>query len=292
MDAYTRRTRDWLEAIYEGPPGIPYAPHSPVHGFDPQSRYIGTYCHLFAVLREVSRYEFGSCLEVGSGEGFLSSRIGRLFGVPTVGVDLAWRVCARAGEFFRLPCAVGEARQLPFRDKSVDLVVSVNTLEHIADVAAAFAELRRVARVAVIVGMPHASRPEERESDDEPHAHVSVLTRAEMRGLFGPEARIRGSLSRLARPLYALAASDDLAARPGWEGLRRGPRRWLYAAARAWARRGDARRTVARLCRLEERWSRRWSRRTYESIVTRELEGARRRERPPSDDEILAELLR
>jgi SAM-dependent methyltransferase len=291
MDAYTRRTRDWLEAIYGGPPGLPYTPHSPVRGFEPSSRYIGTYCHLFAVLREMARYDFGSCLEVGAGEGFLSARIRGLFGVRATALDLSWRVCARAREFFDLPCAVGEARQLPFADKSVDVVVSVNTLEHIADVAAVFAELERIARSAVIIGMPHARRPGQAESDQQPHAHVSMLTPPQMRDIFGREAHIRQSLSWLARPLYGLAARDDPATRPGYETLRRWPR-WVHGVASRIARQGDARRTVAWLCRLEERWSRRWPRWTYESIIVRELEGARRRPSPPSDEDILRELLR
>ncbi len=56
MDAYTRRTREWLDAIYEGPPGVPYVPHSPVHGFYSQARYLGTYSHLYAVLSDMARY--------------------------------------------------------------------------------------------------------------------------------------------------------------------------------------------------------------------------------------------
>lgn len=292
MDSYTARTREWLDAIYEGPPGVPYVPHSPVHGFDPQSRYVGTYCHLFAVLSEMGRYEFTSCLEVGVGEGFLADAIRRVFGVPVVGVDLSHRVCRRAGEFFGLPAAVGEACHLPFRDQSVDLVVSINTLEHIADIGAAWAELQRVARGVVIAGLPHARREGERESADEPHAHVSLLTRAEMKATFGPRAHVRGSLSRLARPLYAVAARDDISTRPGYEALRRPWLRTAYAVARGVGRGLDRRRTVGWLCRLEDRLSRRWPGATFESIVVADSMGSRRRVRPVGPERILPALLR
>lgn len=294
MDEYTRRTRAWLEDIYAGPAGGVYEPHSPVHGFDARSRHLGTYCHMFAILGEIAQYEFGNCLEVGAGEGFLADLIRRVFGVPVAAVDLSLWANRRARAVFGLPTAVGEARQLPFADDAVDLVVSINTLEHIADIALAFSELQRVARGVVVIGMPHALRPGEREASGgaAPHAHVSVLTRAEMRRLFGPQARIRGSLSRVVRPLYALAAQDDVSGRPEYAFLRRLPCRPLYGAAYAWARRGDARRAVRRLCRLERFASRRAAGRTYESIIVRELAGVRRRQRPVPDEVLLEELLR
>ncbi len=294
MDEYTRRTRAWLEDIYAGPADGEYVPHSPIYGFDPRSQYLGTYCHLYSILREMAHYDFDSCLEVGAGEGFLADLIRRVFEVPVAAVDLSFRASQRARQTFGLDNAVGEARQLPFRDHCVDLVVSINTLEHIADVASAFGELMRVARGVAVIGMPHASRPGEREPIDagEPHAHVSILTRAEMRRLFGPTAKIRGSLSRWVRPMYALAASDDVSGRPGYERLRRWPWRPLYRLARWRAGRSDAHRVVERLCRLEQVASRTLSAQTYESIVVRELPGVRRRSKPVSEQKILEELLR
>jgi SAM-dependent methyltransferase len=292
MDAYTRRTRDWLDGIFAGPPGQPYTPHSPVHGFEPLARYIGTYSHVFAVLRELGRFEFDRCLDVGSGEGFLAEMVRRVFRVPVVGVDLSHRVCRRAAEFFAVPAAVGEVLHLPFGGESVDLVISTNTLEHVADVAAAYAELRRVARGVIVVGLPHARRPGEGESDAEPHAHLSMLTQAEMQRVFGGNAVVRGSLSRLARPLYALAAQDDVSGLAGYRPLQSAWIRPLYRLVRALAGRLNARRMVAWLCRLDDRWSRRWPTQAYESIVVDALAGARRRVTPMSDGAILRELLR
>lgn len=292
MDAYTRRTRDWLDGIFAGAAGQPYTPHSPVHGFEPMARYIGTYSHVFAVLREIGRFEFDRCLDVGSGEGFLAEMVRRVFRVPVVGVDLSHRVCGRAAEFFGVPTAVGEVLHLPFGSDSVDLVISTNTLEHVADVAAAYAELRRVARGVIVVGLPHARGPGESESDAEPHAHLSMLTQSEMKRIFGDHAVVRGSLSRLARPLYALAAQDDVSQQAGYRSLQSGWVRPLYRVARALAVRLDARRTVTWLCRLEDRWSRRWPAQAYESIVVEPLAGARRRATPISDEVILRELLR
>jgi hypothetical protein len=121
---------------------------------------------------------------------------------------------------------------------------------------------------------------------------VSLPTRAEMRTIFGRRARIRGSLSRMARPLYVLAARDDISTRVGYERLGRGLGRAVYALTRRAALAFDARRTVAWLCRREDRWSRRWSGPTYESIIVSEVAPPRRASRGLSDEAILSELLR
>jgi hypothetical protein len=113
-----------------------------------------------------------------------------------------------------------------------------------------------------------------------------------MQRVFGAEARLSGSLSRLARPLYAVAARDDVSQRAGFEHLGRGWRGTLYSAARSVGRRLDARSTVARLCRLEERLSQAWPDFTYETIAVRELAGVRRRAHALGSEAILAQLLR
>jgi hypothetical protein len=174
----------------------------------------------------------------------------------------------------------------------VDLVVSLNTLEHVPDIAAAWGELGRVGRGFVVAGLPHARRPGERESADEPHAHVSLLTQAEMGELFGPETRLRGSLSRLVRPLYAVAASDDVSDRDGYRGLQRPGLRALYGAVRRLGGAIGRRRAVAWLCRIEDAASRRWPRATYESIVVAAGPRARPRRAPLPAGRILEVLLR
>ena len=293
MDEHTRRTREWLDAIFAGPAHRTYIPHSPILGFDPRSDYLGTYCHVFAILTEMARYDFKSCLEVGAGEGFLSDVIRRVFGVPVAAVDLSWSANRRAREALGLMNVVGEARELPFKNGCVDLVVSVNTLEHVLDVGSAFAELARVARGVAIIGMPHAApwQPKDAVDVNEPHAHVSMLTRSEMHAVFGESARIRGSLSRLVRPLYALAARDDITAKPRYARLKRLPLRAAYQAARWIGSRVDARALIRGLCRLDRAMSSALPAQTYESIIVRELSATPRRI-PLSADAILAAMLR
>lgn len=292
MDDYTRRTRAYLEQLYAGPPPGwgEYVPHAPVQGFRPQSRYLGTYAHTYFVLQHLGRYEFASCLDVGAGEGFLGALIERIFGAKVTAVDLSLRACRRAQEA-RLSAVCAEALLLPFSDQSFDVVVSLNTLEHVPDVAQAYEELCRVARSVVVIGMPRARRGQQSESPQTPHAHVSLFTRRQMQLMFGPQARLCGSLSFLARTLYPLVAEDDVRSNDRYRWLGRPPWSWVYGALHTAGRVVPRHRSVAWLCRIEALLSHVLPWWTYETVIVRELAGARRRRPPLAPRVILRALL-
>jgi SAM-dependent methyltransferase len=293
MDDYTRRTRSWLEGIYAGPPpGFgEYVPHSPVRGLSLRSQYIGTYVHSYAILRRLAKYEFRSLLDVGAGEGFLGRVIADAFGTQVCAVDLALNACRRARSLVaNVACA--EAPCLPFRDQSVDVLLSVNTLEHVPHIEQAVRELRRIARRLVIVALPHRRLGEPREPATEPHAHVSLLTRMEMQIVFGREARIYPSLSRIVRPLYALVAEDDVRNQARFHWLRHPPWNLLYAQARAARRVLPGPRMLRWLCHLEYLAAQLFPWWTYESIAVIELPGVRYASKPVPSRVLLDTLLR
>ncbi|GIW44696.1 MAG: hypothetical protein KatS3mg077_1978 [Candidatus Binatia bacterium] len=293
MDEYTRRTRTWLDQIYAGPPpGFgEYVPHSPIHGLSLRSQYIGTYAHLYAVLYHLARYEFSSVLDLGAGEGFLGRLIREIFAVPVFGADLSLQACRRARS--QLPDVVcAHAVELPFRTGSVDAIVSVNTLEHIVEIQQAVNELARVARSLLVVALPHARSGQARELPTEPHAHVSLLTRAEMQVLFGPRAHIYPSLSKIVRPLYALVAEDDIRNQPRYRWLSRQPWSVVYRLARAAGSVLPGAAMLRWLCRAEYVLARLFPWWTYETIVVVELAGVRHRVRRVPAREILDALLR
>lgn len=81
-----------------------------------------------------------SLLDVGSGRGFFLDHVT----LPKkVGCDLLGR-----------PDVLAMAERLPFKDASFDVVHCAHTLEHVRDLPAAIAELKRVARKQVIVVVP------------------------------------------------------------------------------------------------------------------------------------------
>ena len=94
--------------------------------------------------------------DVGAGTGVVSARL-RDAGYDVVAFDLSAEMLRQAAQ--RLPCqvAVADATTLPLREGSVDAVTYVWVLHHVADLAAALREARRVVRadgrVIAISGM-------------------------------------------------------------------------------------------------------------------------------------------
>jgi 2-polyprenyl-3-methyl-5-hydroxy-6-metoxy-1,4-benzoquinol methylase len=95
-------------------------------------------------------------LDAGCGEGELMRRGALPSGMRVFSLDLRRESLA----FFRehstqrnLVC--GSLDSLPLADKSVDAVLCLEVLEHLAEPSAALAELSRVARTAVILSVPH-----------------------------------------------------------------------------------------------------------------------------------------
>jgi SAM-dependent methyltransferase len=85
-------------------------------------------------------------IDVGSGTGTNLRLLAELGFIDFTGVDMsesAIRFCAEKG-LGRVEMA--DARDLPFEDRSVDLVVATDIVEHIDDDAAALREIQRVLR--------------------------------------------------------------------------------------------------------------------------------------------------
>lgn len=98
-----------------------------------------------------------SVLDVGCGNGFLQYALEQKFGLVT-GLDYSEPMLKVN------PCRkklLGSAMNLPFDDKSFDIVVASNLLHHLveSDRMCALAEMRRVARSAVISFEPNRNNP-------------------------------------------------------------------------------------------------------------------------------------
>lgn len=99
-----------------------------------------------------------SVLDVGCGEGVVTERLARLLAPAEVlGVDAdeahlseEWRV--RSAD--NLSFATGSAYDLPFADRSHDLVCAMEVLEHLERPRDALAEMSRVAGRALLVSVP------------------------------------------------------------------------------------------------------------------------------------------
>lgn len=94
-------------------------------------------------------------LEVGAGEGEISGRLRvRYPDATVVSIDLhdpslgeEWRQRGALGAF-------ADVRRLPFPDRSFDLVLGIEVLEHVMSPGVALAEIERVSRGAVVLSVP------------------------------------------------------------------------------------------------------------------------------------------
>jgi len=88
-------------------------------------------------------------LDVGCAKGFLLHDLLRVVsGLRVLGLDVSSYAITHAMDDVRPRLVVGSADRLPFADKSVDLVVSINTVHNLERSACvrALAEIERVAR--------------------------------------------------------------------------------------------------------------------------------------------------
>lgn len=95
-------------------------------------------------------------LEVGAGEGEVVGRVIHdrwptvpmaVLDLPDVALAAHWRARGLAGVF-------GSATALPLPDRSVDLVLGIEVLEHVDDPAGALREIARVASGDVVLSVP------------------------------------------------------------------------------------------------------------------------------------------
>ena len=94
-------------------------------------------------------------VEIGAGEGRITERLVERF--PTaavVGLDLPDTNLADEWEDIDVPMFFGDATRMPFVDKSIDLVVGLEVLEHVPQPERALADIARVCRGFAILSVP------------------------------------------------------------------------------------------------------------------------------------------
>lgn len=108
-------------------------------------------------------------LDVGCAKGFMLYDFMQLIpGIEVAGIDISEYAIAHAKEEVRDHVQVADARELPFEDRSFDLVIAINTLHNLAreDCKKALRELERVSRGGKFVTMDAYRNSEEKTRMD------------------------------------------------------------------------------------------------------------------------------
>jgi len=110
--------------------------------------------------------ENAAVLDIGCAKGFLLHDLKELMPQATVaGLDISSYAVENSMESIRSQLTVGDARKLPFADKSFDLVMSINTLHNLPleDCKQAIHEIERVSRQHTFIVVDAWRTPEEFE---------------------------------------------------------------------------------------------------------------------------------
>ena len=128
-------------------------------------------------------------LDAACGEGYGSFLLARAAAQVT-GIDISGDAVTHARERYassNLAFIQGSVTKLPFPDHSVDVVVSFETIEHLAPQREMLAEFRRVLAPTGVLVISSPNRPVYNEAGSvENHFHVSELDRAELKALLDP----------------------------------------------------------------------------------------------------------
>lgn len=128
-------------------------------------------------------------LDAACGEGYGSALLGRT-AASVIGVDVGAAAIAHARARYGAPHVTfvqGSVTALPLADASVDLIVSFETIEHLALQREMLAEFRRVLAAAGILVISSPNRPVYGEDGASENAfHVRELDRDELKLLLDP----------------------------------------------------------------------------------------------------------
>ncbi|MCJ2131719.1 class I SAM-dependent methyltransferase [Methylobacterium sp. E-045] len=146
--------------------------------------------HLHRYLLSVEYAHHRDVLDIASGEGYGTASLASV-AKRVVGVDISMEAVAHANRRYgseNLSFKHGSIATIPADDKSFDLVVCFETLEHIGDQAKALAELRRVLRPdgLLIISTPNIAAEDGALHEANPF-HEKELTEEELRALIMPQ---------------------------------------------------------------------------------------------------------
>jgi ubiquinone/menaquinone biosynthesis C-methylase UbiE len=134
----------------------------------------------------IYRYRFASAmgkgkrvLDIACGEGYGTAALRDSGASKVLGVDVSAEACAHATMKYQIEARVGDAQNIPVENKSIDLVVSFETVEHLAKPELFVEECARVLTPEGRAVISTPNRDVYRQSAPGNPYHLNELTEAE-----------------------------------------------------------------------------------------------------------------
>jgi SAM-dependent methyltransferase len=141
-----------------------------------------------ASLMELVPQGYHTVLDAGARDGYYSIRLAELFDAVTA-LDLT----KPNVQHNRVSCVAGDLTSLPYPDQSFDVVFCTEVLEHIPALEKAVSEIKRVAKHAILIGVPYMQDIRigrvtcvKCGKISQPWGHVNVFDEGKLERLFQP----------------------------------------------------------------------------------------------------------
>lgn len=202
MDGSTKSARYWLDKRYSRTLNGQYYAHQPVYGLHSEysePNQILRLARTYHLLRIFSGLKFSNFVDIGGGEGYVTSIVRDLFDAKAYNSDLSVQAGLRARELFDVQSVANDATALPFQDNSFDVVLCSEVIEHLSRPVHAISELVRIcAKYLVITTYEFSSLGEVERAlrratleFDYPHAERNWFTKEDFQILLGDNIEIK-----------------------------------------------------------------------------------------------------
>ena len=202
-------------------------------------------------------------LDIACGEGYGAAALLRAGAVSVIGVDRCAETCVHAARKYGIDARAGDAEEIPLESSSVDLVVSLETIEHVPHPVAFLTECSRVLTQDGILIVSSPNRDVYGKIDGINPYHCSELTEKEL--LSALSVRFTNPTAWHQHPVWAgapcvqILAADDTPFHsriPGFRKLRKRLQVLFCPHVRAEPRCLDAEALLKIILRREPPWSR------------------------------------
>jgi SAM-dependent methyltransferase len=152
---------------------------------------------LFTFWEHVHRYAFAArfvkgkrVLDIACGEGYGAAALQKAGAAHVIGVDISESVCLHARSKYGLDARRGTAEQIPLPDRSVEVIVSFETIEHVPEPNRFLDECVRILVPGgrLIISTPNKEIYGKRRDEPNPF-HCSEMTQEEFRSALGSRFR-------------------------------------------------------------------------------------------------------